>query len=281
MRKSFLVFLILLACYVALQVPLTRCMAQRPLVVRLGYIPDGRVLRVALGDQRLLASEFSMLRLMLYFGSLVESWKRQVLVPPEYFNMYRTAEAAIKLDPYNMDAYYFSQAAFTWEVGHAGDVNRLLKYGMKYRHWDWYLPYFIGFNAAYFLKDFKTGADYMRQAAELSGNALLARLSARYFYESGRSELGIAFLRSMIGRERDPKVRQAYQLRLQALERVHQIEKAVAEFRQRYQRLPKRIEELVALGLLPDLPADPYGGTFFLDASGRVRSNSNFSKIRQ
>jgi len=281
MRKSLLVFLILLACYVALQVPLTRYMAQRPLVVRLGYMPDGKVLRVALGDQRLLASEFSMLRLMLYFGSLVESWKRQLLVPPEYFNMYRTAEAAIELDPYNMDAYYFSQAAFTWEVGHAADVNRLLEYGMKYRYWDWYLPYFIGFNAAYFLKDFKAGADYMRQAAELSGNVLLARLSARYFYESGRSELGIAFLRSMIERERDPKVRQAYQLRLQALEGVHQIEEAVAEFRQRYRRLPKRIEELVALGLLPDLPADPYGGTFFLDASGRVRSSSNFSRIRQ
>jgi len=95
------------------------------------------------------------------------------------------------------------------------------------------------------------------------------------------TELVCPFLRSMIERERDPKVRQAYQLRLQALERVHQIEEAVAEFRQRYQRLPKRIEELVALGLLPDLPADPYGGTFFLDASGRVRSSSNFSKIRQ
>ena len=48
--------------------------------------------------------------------------------------MYKTLQTAAKFDPYNSDAYYFAQAAFTWEVGRAKEVNQMLDYGMKHDH---------------------------------------------------------------------------------------------------------------------------------------------------
>lgn len=274
-RKSLWVFL--LAAYACIVIPLAGHLRDRPVVVKLGYTPEASVLKVVTGDQRYAVSELTILKVLFYFGSLVEEWQNQIVIPPEYFNMFRTVETAVQLDPYNMDAYYFAQAAFTWEIGHAADVNRLLDYGMQYRTWDWYLPFFAGFNAAYFLKDFDSAAGYMQKAAEITGDQLFTNLAARYFYEAGRSDFGVRFLDTMIERATDRKVKEVYQLRKEALLAVRAIEAALADFQGRYERLPGALSELVTAGLLPTLPKDPYGGEFLLDDEGKVRSTSKFA----
>jgi len=37
---------------------------------------------------------------------------------------------------------------------------------------------------------------------------------------------------------------------------------------------PQTIDELLTLGYLDALPVDPYGGTFYLDKNGNVRTTS-------
>lgn len=270
-------FLVLLAVYVSVVVPLGAHLKNRPLVVKLGYTPDAQVLQLVTGDQRTLVAEMLVLKVLFYFGSLVEQWQERVFVRPEHYNMFKTLEAAIKLDPYNMDAYYFAQAAFTWEVGRAREVNRLLQYGMRYRNWDWTLPFYAGFNAAYFLGDYENAARFMQQAAQLSGNSLFINLAARFFYEAGRSHMGVLFLDSMIERARDPKVRHLFQMRKAALLATAAIEQAVAKYRQRFGRLPDDMDDLVAASVLAEIPRDPYGGEFYLDKKGMVRSTSSFT----
>ncbi|TYO99945.1 hypothetical protein EDC39_101105 [Geothermobacter ehrlichii] len=279
--KSWIPLVLLVSIYAALLLPLKQYMDTRPVAVKLGYLPEGTVLRYTVGDQKPLVAEMAVLKVLFYFGSLIEQWQNRVVIPPEYYNMYRMIETAIRLDPYNMDAYYFAQAAFTWEVGHARDVNRLLAYGMKYRTWDWYLPFFRAFNAAYFLKDYRTAGDDMKRAAELSGSSLFTKLAARYFYEAGHNELGIVFLRSMVKKERDPKVKKAFAMRLEALEKVQRLEAAVDSFRQRFSRLPGNLDELVTTGLIDAIPDDPYGGRFYLEPNGKVRSTSSFASVQK
>ncbi len=61
-----------------------------------------------------------------------------------------------------MDAYYFAQAVLVWDVGQVRLANELLEYGMRYRTWDYLLPFFAGFNYSYFLKDNEKAAQYYR-----------------------------------------------------------------------------------------------------------------------
>lgn len=274
-RKAL--FIVLLAVYVALIVPFSTYMKNRPVAVKLGYLPEAEALKGVAGDQRYLLAECAVVRVLFYFGTLVEKIQHKIPLQPEYFNMFKTLETSIKLDPYNMDAYYFMQAAFTWELGRARDVNRVLEYGMRHRTWDYQLPFYAGFNAAYFLHDFKSAAAYMKRAAELSGDPLYTTLAARYFYESGRSDLGTLFLETMEKGAKDRKVKAVYELRRKALQAVTLLSDAVARYKKEKGEKPASLDALVAAGILANIPQDPYGGRFYLSEDGRIRSTSKFA----
>lgn len=267
----------LIVGYAIFMVPFASYMKNRPVAVKLGYVPSAEVLRVTVGDQKLLVAHAAIVKVLVYYGTLVENFYKKIDLPAEHHNMYRTLQSAVKLDPYNSDAYYFSQAAFTWEVGRAQDVNNMLDYGMKYRTWDYMLPFFAGFNSAYFLKQPEPAACYMKKAAEISGHPLLVSLASRYFYESNKSELGVEFLELMEKNTKDEKIRKLYRIRRMALLAVISIEAAVKQFREQNHRFPTRIDELVDYGMLKQLPEDPYGGQFYLDSSGTVLSTSKFA----
>ncbi len=218
-----------------------------------------------------------MTKVLFYFGSLVDVDDRQLKTAPEYFNMYKTLEAAVQLDPYNMDAYYFAQASFTWDLGRVKEVNSLLKYGMKYRDWDYQLPFYAGFNAAYFLHDYAEGARLMKVAAERSGSPLFTKLAARYFYQARETDLGVVFIQAVLEQTKDKKLRAVYQTRLGALQAVQVIEAAVKKYQQQFGHRPRSLDELVVYGLLVTLPKDPYGGKFSLSDDGAVTSSSHFA----
>jgi hypothetical protein len=270
-------FSVLLVAFFVIILPFTAFLKGRPVAVKLGYLPEAEVIRMISGDHRYLLSEFTVIKVLFYFGSLIEKQKNNIIIQPEYYNMFKSLETSVKLDPYNMDAYYFLQAAFTWEIGRASDVNRVLLYGMKYRDWDWYLPFFVGFNSAYFLKDYKTAAESMQKAAVLSGNPLLTTLASRYFYEARQNDFGIMFIDAMEKSAKDKKVKDVYALRKKALLAVKQLSDAVERYKTEKGTLPLKLTDLVAAGYIKELPVDPYGGSFYLEAGGMIRSTSKFA----
>lgn len=272
-----ILFAILLSGYLALAVPFSSSLVNRPVLVKLGTLPEPEALRIISGDQRFLVAQSAVVRVLFYYGTLVETFQRKVRITPEYHNMYRTLVTASRLDPWNADVYYFTQAAFTWELKRIAEVNELLDYGMRYRTWDYQLPFFAGFNAAYFQKDYKRAASYFEKAAQLRGDPLLANLSARYFYESGQNRLALSFIEYMQKHTTDSKVIALYELRKKALLGVMTLEEAVQGYQRRFGKKPGRISDLVSSGILARIPADPYGGQFYLDGTGKVRSTSKFS----
>lgn len=272
-----IVFGILLCSYLALIVPFSASLANRPVVVKLGTLPDAELLKVVAGDQRYLVAQYAVVKVLFYYGTLVEKFQQKIVIEPEYFNMFKTLQASSRLDPWNADVYYFTQAAFTWELKKIAEVNEMLKYGMQYRTWDYQLPFFAGFNAAYFQKDYTTAALYLKKAAELSHDPLMANLSARYFYESGQNELGLRFIEFMQKHTTDSKLIALYELRKQALIAVMTIQGAVEEYGRRFGKAPSRISDLITSGVLRRIPADPYGGKFYIDEKGVARSTSKFA----
>jgi hypothetical protein len=114
----------------------------------------------------------------------------------------------------------------------------------------------------------------MQVAAERSGNPLYTQLAARFFYESEQSALGLAFLDAMIKTAKDKAVRRSYELRRNALLATQTIERARDAYCTSFGVLPTKMQQLVDAGLLPAIPEDPYGGTFYFNDEEQVRTTS-------
>lgn len=266
------VFMYLLVIY-----PFTNYMKNKPVVEKLGVFPRVEVLKFLAADQKQLFAASLVMKVMVYFGGLMDVRPGEYRTPPDYQAMSRIIHGSVKLDPYNMDAYYFSQAVFVWDVGAYKMATDLLAYGMEYRSWDWYLPFFAGFNSAYFLKDFPNAAKYYKRAADLSGEPLFASLAARYMQQTGKTELALAYLTTMAKNARNDAIKKSYDVRLKALKGVRSIEIARDAFQGKRGRLPVSIEELRDSGFLLESPVDPYGGRFYIQLDGSVSTTSNFA----
>lgn len=266
-----------LLLYGILILPFTTYLKNKPFVEKLGYVPSVTALKSVAADHKELVAASLVLKVLMYFGGLFEKSDNQVAVPPDYISMSRLLHGAVKLDPYNMDAYYFAQGFLTWDVKQYKLANDLLDYGMKYRTWDWYLPFFAGFNSAYFLHDYKKAADYYKRAGELSGSDLHKSLAGRYLQESGQTDLAIVYLSAMAKGERNPAMKKTYLTRLAAFKEVRRIELARDRFKETKKTAPSSIEQLINSGILSPVPVDPYGGQFYLEQDGKVATTSKFA----
>lgn len=275
--KTISVVALFIILYLLTICPFVSYLRNKPFVEKMGYVPKGEVLKYSSADQGTFVSAALMLKVVFYFGSLVEYAGNKVDTVADYPAMSRAIHAVVKVDPYNMDAYYFAQAALVWDAKQVELANRLLLYGMKYRTWDYFLPFFCGFNYAYFLKDYDNAAKFYKRAADLSGSELYTRLAGRYFFESGQTEMAIAYLTAMEKSARNEAIKKSFHARLAAIKAAYLIERARDRFVKEEGRLPKSIAELIRSGYLKDRPVDPYGGVFYLEPDGTVRSTSKFA----
>ncbi|MDX9709736.1 MAG: hypothetical protein RBT64_09290 [Trichloromonas sp.] len=236
----------------------------------------GRVL--ALGFQGLL-SDFQFLRTMTFFGD--RSVNQQEMSAEDWDYFAHSLEAVTDLDPYFLDPYILGEGLLTWNAQRFEQANTLLEKGIRHRTWDYVLPYYVGFNHFYFLKDYATGSRYIMQAAEIPGSpAYLKTLGARLAYYGGQSQTALLFLKQMLAETHSESLKQTMAQRLLALERAVEIETALAKFRQEQGRDVTALTELADFGYLNALPEDPYGGQWRIMENGRVYSTSKFVEVR-
>jgi hypothetical protein len=259
--------------------PFTLYMGQKPIEEKLGFVPSIKLIKPLSVDQKELVGASLVMKVLIYYGGVVAKAMegRVITEPPDLQGMSRLLHGAVQLDPYNMDAYYFAQGFLTWDARQFKVANDLLEYGMKYRTWDWYLPYFAGFNNAFFLKNYVKAAELYKRAGDLSGEGLYKSLAGRYMQESGQTELAIAYLSAMEKDEKNIAMKKTYQIRLMAFREARRIEQARDLFRQQQGAPPATIGQLVQSGLLNPPPVDPYGGSFYLEPDGKVATTSKYA----
>lgn len=274
----YALFLISLIIFILFVPHFEKSMQNRPVYAKLGFVPQGKFYKAVLGNFRWFEGEYYTFKSIIYYGGKVKDITYNHGRNVEYYNLYRTIETAIVLNPYNEDAYYFAQGAFVWGVGHVKAVNGLLRYVYKYRPWDFQIPFFLGFNYAYFLHNYKESAKYFKQAADLTHSPLFTNLAARYFYKGGEVKLGISYLEYMIKNTENESVRNIYKIRLKALIEIEKLSKAVSIFKEKYGRIPKNLNELVMKGIIESIPKDPYGGEFYIDKNGTIETTSKLAK---
>ena len=245
-----------------------------------GYTIPSKYSRIlALGNQGLL-SDFLFLKIATFVGG--RSGSGELLNEEDWHFVTQSLIVVTDLDPYFVDPYMLAEGLLAWDAGKPDEANQLLIKGMKYRTSDWRLPFFVGFNNFYFLKDYGTASGFIMAASQLPGSpAYLATLGARLAYYGGKSKTALLFLQEMLADTDDAMMKKRLQMRLQALERAVLIEEVLDKFKVKEGRMPKELSELVTTGYLVVLPPDPYGGKWGVLKNGRVFSTSKFTNALQ
>lgn len=279
MKRYLVAACCVLAAYLAILGPFTQTMKEKVTAVKLGMSPPPKVLQVLFPDYQEFLAASSLGRIIQYYGALVDpaADPGKVLRVADYPAMSRAVHAALRLDPYNMDGYYFGQSVLVWDAKQYQLATELLEYGMQYRTWDWQLPFFAAFNQAYFLKDRAAAARLYMRAGELSGATLFKSLAGRYLQEAGETQMAIDYLETLEKSARTPAVKQTLQVRIETFKTIFSIEKARDRYAKEKGQLPVNIDILVTSGYLATKPVDPYGGQFYFDEDKQVRTTSKFS----
>jgi hypothetical protein len=109
---------------------------------------------------------------------------------------------------------------------------------------------------------------------------LAGLLAARLASQSGETETAVAFLEQLLLETEDDITRQDIRKRLGALRGVEILDQAVQRYQTQFGKLPASPQRLVEQGFLTQLPTDPYGGTFYLNADGRVWTTSDLRSVK-
>jgi tetratricopeptide (TPR) repeat protein len=137
----------------------------------------------------------------------------------------------------------------------------------------------MGVNCYFQLQDPAQAATYMQQAAKLDPRSpLLASLAARMFYQGNQTEAGIIYLRSLLKETTNPLFRKKFEKRLQALEAIFLLEQGIKNYEERFAKPPDRMRDLVTAGIVRKIPADPYGGRFYIGKDGRIHTTSKMAE---
>ncbi|MCX7771228.1 MAG: hypothetical protein N2202_09160 [Proteobacteria bacterium] len=243
------------------------------------FLPEP-FLKIFAGEFKGIMADFLVINLSSYYGGIIIEKKEAIEKEFEY--MYRVLKSASTLDPYYFDTYYFAQSILAWDGRMPDKAIEILKIGAERRENDWLIPYWIGFNYYYFLRDRKNASLYLKQASLRPGASdLVASMSIIADYEGGETEMAILFLEDMIKRTDDEHKRNKFMIRLDALKKIRFLEQAVEIYRRKFGALPKDISQLVEKNIIDKIPKDPYGGKFYIDEEGKVRTTSNLRFVRK
>lgn len=224
-----------------------------------------------------LVADYYWLRALGHFGDT----QMHALVYPDLEPLLRRT---VMLDPNFEAAYYLAGTALTLQGMDVSLANALLEHGLEHRPDVWKIPYYLGFNLYYFAHDYARAAELLARAAKHpEAPAVAGQLATRLAAHAGRPEVGLAYVDSMLEGLTDEKLRQEYleRRKLLLLEiELANLGEAARRYREQHGGPPRTIDELVGPGLLREVPIDPFGDPYYLDAEGTVRTRSEDRRLR-
>ena len=239
------------------------------------YVMPASILKITALEFDGLASDVLFLKSLVFLGSTFERKEEPRVKPWEWQWLYHVLDTSVSLDPYFLDPYNFGNANLTWGGGLINEANALLEKGSRYRSWDFLLPFYIGFNDFYFLDDYEKASEFLMEASRRPGaSPIYADLAVKLAYKERRTENAITFQEYMFEHTEDLRLRTEYKTRLNALRGQLYLEKATAEYKRRFGRYPRQIEDLIVKHVIDKLPPEPYGGNYYVDSHGQVKTTS-------
>ena len=254
---------------------------QRPAMVRaaeLAYLPKGEYLRVAVLGYRQMAADLIWLKAVQHFGERKQTTEG-------YLWAYHAVDVLTDVDPKFAFAYQAAGIVLGVWANLPRESIALLTKGMRHNPEVWQLPFYVGYDYFYEVHDPVQAAKYLRIASELPGApAYLPKLAARMTVEAGDPDAALEFLQRLYQQLQDERLRESLVQRMKEVvaERdIRFLEEGVRRYKSRYGKLPANLNDLVTKGIIQQIPEEPLGGVYQLNASdGTVASTGLRQRLR-
>jgi tetratricopeptide (TPR) repeat protein len=190
--------------------------------------------------------------------------------------LYPAVNLVTDLDPGHGYAYQVAGIV----LGGAGRVeesNALFEKGARLVPDRYILSFQRAVNAFLYQGDYAAAAQWFERASRVPGApaARMRAYAAAMFVKGDQHDRAVALLTESLAAAEDEETRRNIREQLDQVEleqRADVLERAAAVYRTRHGAPPVNLLLLVADGLIPALPVDPFGGRLYLDDDGRVRS---------
>jgi len=220
-----------------------------------------------------LASDFLMLKVLTYLGQKLMD--KEQLTRDQWQTVYLSLKQVINLDPRFLDPYVVAETTLPFDAGMVSETNLLLEKAAEILENDYRPYFFLWYNYFYFLNDPAKAGVYLEKAARKPGAPrYFSNLAARMNLYAGKIQAAVIFLEDVLRETTDSSQQKFLSIRLEALKKIGYLEYKIVEFKKRYHKAPKSLQELIDTGLISSIPKDPYGGKFYIMEGGRVYSTS-------
>ena len=254
---------------------------QRTAVARaeqLAFLPKGEYLKLAVLGYRQVVADLIWLQAVQHIGA-----KRDTQFG--YTWTYHAVDVLTDLDPTFVAPYQATGLFLGVLVGLQEEGLAILDKGIHHNPSIWQLPFLAGYVSYYELCNPAAGGQYLRAAARVPGSpGYLPRLAARMTVESGDPTAALEFLDRFSRNVTDERVREALLQRMREIVQekdLRFLEESIRRYQAKYGRSPSKLEDLMLHGIIQQLPADPLGGEYEVDAfNGVVRATSKRDRLR-
>jgi hypothetical protein len=242
---------------------------EQELLVRSGPV----IKKLSLGYDSLFAD--------IYWTRAVQYYGARVGTPGGSFDLlWPLLDVATTLDPHLIVAYRFG-AIFLSEP-EAG-ANRpdlaigLVKRGIAANPTEWRLGTDLGMLYYVRMRDYRQAAATYLETSKIPGAPVwIAIMAARVAQTGGSLETSRIIWAQLYQSTNDPTIRKKAAEQIQSLraqdDKVH-LDELAAEYGKRFGRFPATVRDLVAAGLLSDVPVDPAGFPYLFASDGKSRLN--------
>jgi len=202
-----------------------------------------------------------------------------------YLWAYHAVDVLTDVDPKFSFAYQATGIVLGVWANLPRESIALLTKGMRHNPEVWQLPFYVGYDYFYEVHDPVQAAKYLRIASELPGApAYLPKLAARMTVEAGDPDAALEFLQRLYQQLQDERLRESLVQRMKEVvaERdIRFLEEGVRRYKSRYGKRPANLNDLVTKGIIQQIPEEPLGGVYQLQASdGTVASTGLSQRLR-
>jgi hypothetical protein len=251
---------------------------------RAPLLPRIEMLRVLGAGQRSLVTDYYWLQAIQAAGRGGES----LTDATRYLDLFYYSDLVTDLDPKFEKVYLYAGNTIPTNLGRETWVNttearKILEKGVKHFPNNSSLRLFLAYNLSYFHNEHAAAAEHLRIASTMpTVDKFVPEIASRMLAFNRRFDAALALAESFRDNETDPDMRRLFEERVKEIQREQvlvQVDDAIAAFKQKEGRMPKEIRELVQLGYLSAVPADPMNGTIFIAEDGRSGSTSSSLRL--
>jgi hypothetical protein len=233
-------------------------MERSPIDDGISHVMPGQVNILLFAGDRFLASNMLVIRSTVSVGKDLSHYNDQSELQ---------VQAAI-VNPNSEDNYYQAAAILPWH-GFVEPAQTVLSAARKARHRDPWPAFYEGFNEFYFNKNNIRASEMSIIAADRStgGNkSLFIDLASKWATGSANYKLALAVTTELEKGTLSAITKGRLKRRIERLNNLISLESNVNLFKIKHGFLPQDLDELVVSALLSEIPVDPWGSKYVIDA---------------